>query len=53
MRYNVSKGTVEKNGTRLTEAENNSCGFKDSIIPQTAEVTILDSKNVGDIETHE
>ena len=49
MRYIVSKGSVAIDGTSLTVAEINSCGFKVSLIPHTAEVTILASKNVGDI----
>lgn len=48
MRYIVEKGSVAIDGISLTVAKISECDFSVSIIPHTAEKTILSSKNIGD-----
>lgn len=49
MKYIVNKGSIAIDGTSLTVAIVCEESFKVSIIPHTADVTILSIKNVGDI----
>lgn len=49
MRYIVEKGSVAIDGISLTVAEVSGNNFSVSIIPHTAEQTILSTKKVGDI----
>lgn len=49
MRYIVKKGSVAIDGISLTVAKVTDSSFSVSIIPHTAEQTILSSKKIGDI----
>ncbi|HOF69688.1 MAG TPA: riboflavin synthase, partial [Ruminococcus sp.] len=49
MRYIVEKGSVAIDGISLTVADVENDNFSVSIIPHTAEQTILSLKKVGDI----
>lgn len=49
MRYIVEKGSVAIDGISLTVAKVTEHDFSVSVIPHTAEVTILSSKKTGDI----
>ncbi|WHH61725.1 riboflavin synthase [Petroclostridium sp. X23] len=49
MRHIVNKGSIAIDGTSLTVAIVDEKGFKVSLIPHTADVTILSLKNIGDI----
>ncbi len=49
MRYIVEKGSIAIDGISLTVAKVSDNNFSVSIIPHTAEKTILSVKKVGDI----
>lgn len=49
LRYIVKKGSIAIDGISLTVADITSSSFSVSIIPHTAEQTILSTKKVGDI----
>ncbi len=49
MRYIIEKGSIAIDGISLTVAEVNDSSFSVSIIPHTAEQTILSYKKIGDI----
>jgi riboflavin synthase len=48
MKYIVEKGSVTIDGISLTVADVGSGEFKVSIIPHTAQVTILGERKIGD-----
>lgn len=48
MKYIVEKGSITIDGISLTVAAVNSDSFKVSIIPHTAQVTILGERKIGD-----
>lgn len=48
LRYIIEKGSIALDGISLTVAEVHKDGFSVSIIPHTAVMTILSSKNVDD-----
>lgn len=48
MKYIIEKGSVTIDGISLTVAEENETSFKVSVIPHTAENTILSTKKAGD-----
>ncbi len=49
LKYIVEKGSVAIDGISLTVAEVNNNSFSISVIPHTAENTILPFKNIGDM----
>lgn len=49
LRYIVEKGSVAIDGISLTVAKVTDHDFSVSVIPHTAEMTILSSKKIGDI----
>lgn len=49
LKYIIEKGSVAIDGISLTVATVDSTSFSVSVIPHTAEKTILTSKNTGDI----
>ena len=49
MRYTVEKGSIAIDGISLTVARVSENSFSVSIIPHTAEKTVLSLKKIGDI----